>query len=130
MRCLNLLMQMGARGFVTTNAPLYTELPTPANIRRLKGIPMFLFSGADNKVLNPESTDKTYTILRETFGSDLYERKLVQGYGHLDCWMGREAYQDVYPMLRQQIDKVCRGEDYKYVEPDWSDWAVWRKKTA
>jgi len=106
---------------------LFQKLPTPANIRRLKGIPMMLFSGSDNKVLNPESTDCTYSILRDTFGSKDYERHVIQGYGHLDCWMGREAYKDVYPIIREQVDRVCRGAEYKYREPDWkNDWDTWR----
>jgi hypothetical protein len=116
MTLLHLLMQMGFRGFVTTNAPLCTPLTTASNIRRLKGIPFFLFSGSDNAVLTSESTDKTYTILRDTFGSEGYERRVVQGYGHLDCWMGREAYKDVYPMVREHVDRICRGEEYNYVE--------------
>lgn len=126
MTLLHLLMQMGVRGFVTGNAPLFKDLTIPENVNRLKGIPIMLFSGSDNKVLNPESTDKTYSILRDRFGPDKYERHVVQGYGHLDCWMGREAYKDVYPLVREQADKVCRGKDYEYEEPDWKDWRTWR----
>ena len=127
MSLLHLLMQMGYRGFVTNNAPLCHKLTSRANIRRLKGIPMMLFSGSDNKVLTPESTDKSYSILRDTFGSDLYERHVIQGYGHLDCWMGREAYKDVFPLVRAQADRVCRGEDYRYEEPDWTEWREQKK---
>ncbi|TAQ91395.1 hypothetical protein B7494_g351 [Chlorociboria aeruginascens] len=122
MTLLHLLMQMGHRGFVTTNAPLCDQLTTSSNIRRLKNIPIMLFSGGDNKVLTPESTDKSYTILRDTFGSDHYERYVIQGYGHLDCWMGREAYRDVYPLVREHVDRVTRGEEYRYREPDWNEW--------
>jgi hypothetical protein len=119
---------MGYRGFVTTNGPLFTNLTTPTNVRRLKGIPIMLFSGSDNQVLTPEATDKTYSLLRDTFGPDGdYERHVVQGYGHLDCWMGRQAYVDVYPMVREQVDRVVRGEHYKYREPDWKEtWQDWK----
>lgn len=130
MKCLNLLMQMGYRGFVTTNGPLFTNLTTPSNIRRLKGIPITLFSGSDNQVLTPEATDKTYSILRDTFGAsgtDMYDRFVVQGYGHLDCWMGRKAYVDVYPRVRESVDRVVRGECYRYHEPDWKEtWRGWK----
>lgn len=126
MALLHLLMQMGVRGYVTGNAPLFKDLTTHENVARLKGIPIMLFSGSDNKVLNPESTDKSYSILRDKFGPDNYERHVVQGYGHLDCWMGREAYKDVYPLIREQADKVTRASDYTYVEPDWKDWKTWR----
>lgn len=128
MTLLHLLMQMGVRGFVTSNSPLFKELTTPTNIERLRGIPIMLFSGGDNHVLSPEATERTYTILRDTFGTDdnLYERHVVPGYGHLDCWMGREAYKDVFPMVRKTVDRVCRGKEYKYREPDWKDWRTWR----
>ncbi|RDW87272.1 FAD protein [Coleophoma crateriformis] len=123
---LNLLMQMGYKGHVTTNVPLCIELDTPSNIRRLSGIPMLFFSGADNKVLTPESTDRSYSILRDMFGEEDYRRVVVPGYGHLDCWMGRDAYKDVYPMIREEIDRVTRGDAYKYREPDWKDWDSWK----
>jgi hypothetical protein len=126
MTLLHLLMQIGVREVVTGNAPLFQDLTIPENVQRLKGIPVMLFSGSDNKVLSTESTDKTYTILRDTFGIENYERHVVQGYGHLDCWMGREAYKDVYPMIREQVDKVTRPAGYTYHEPDWEDWKTWR----
>jgi choline dehydrogenase-like flavoprotein len=127
MTLLHLLMQMGVRGYVTGNAPLFKELTTPTNVARLNGIPIMLFSGGDNHVLDPQSTDKTYSVLRDTFGDGLYERHIVPGYGHLDCWMGREAYIDVFPLIRQQVDKVTRGKGYVYKEPEWKkDWSTWR----
>lgn len=67
-------------------------------------------------MLQPAATTKTYEILTDTFRSEGYGRREVPGYGHLDCWMGREAYKDVYPMVREQVDRVCRGADYKYEE--------------
>ena len=88
-----------------------------------------LFSGGDNHVLSPRCTGLTYEILRDKFGPDLYERHVIPGYGHLDCWIGRQAYKDVYPIVRRQVDKVCRGEAHKYTEPDWKDWKDWQKKT-
>lgn len=128
MTLLHLLMQMGYRGFVTTNGPLFSDLTTEKNLKRLKGIPVMLFSGSDNKVLTPESTDKSYSVLRDTFGCKGYSRHVIQGYGHLDCWMGRESWKDVFPVIRKEVDRVCRGEDYKYEEVDWKrDWEGWRK---
>lgn len=127
MTLLHLLMQMGYRGFVTTNGPLFSDLTTSANVKRLKGIPVMLFSGGDNKVLTPESTDKTYSILRDEFGCKGYSRHVIPGYGHLDCWMGRESYVDVFPVVRAEVDRVCRPEGYRYQEPDWKrDWEGWK----
>lgn len=126
MTLLHLLMQMGSRGHATTNGPLFGKLDTPKNIKRLRGIPFLLFSGSDNKVLTPESTERSYSILRDEFGEENYTRKVVQGYGHLDCWMGRESYRDVFPMIRHEVDRVTRGEDYRYQEPNWRDWQTWK----
>jgi hypothetical protein len=123
-RLLNLLMRQGFEGHVMGNAPLYDVLTTRENVARLKGIPFLLFVGGDNAVLSPESTSRTYEILCDTFGSEGggegvdYRRKVVPGYGHLDCWMGRNAWKDVYPFVREEVDRVTRGEGYKFVEPD------------
>ncbi len=52
----------------------------------------------------------------------------MKGYGHLDCWMGRESFKDVYPVVREEVDRVCRGEGYRYHEPDWkASWQGWKK---
>jgi len=88
---------------------------------------MLLFSGSDNKVLTPEATEKTYSVLRDTFGAEGYRREVIRGYGHLDCWMGRESYKDVFPIVRSEVDRVCRGEHWKWTEPDWkNDWKDWK----
>jgi hypothetical protein len=137
MTLLHTLMQQGRRGVVTTNGPLFTSLPTRTNIKRLRGIPILLFSGADNQVLTPESTERTFDILRRELGDgegkggygggDMYRRVVVGEYGHLDCWMGRKAYVDVFPMIREEVDRVCRGEDYVYQERNWKvEWGGWK----
>ncbi|KAF5524062.1 Cholesterol oxidase [Colletotrichum aenigma] len=127
---LHLLMKQGFDGHVMTNGPLFQPLTTPQNIRRLRGIPIMLFVGRDNAVLTPEATERTYEILCDTFGSHgrqldggapagiQYRRRVVPGYGHLDCWMGRNAWKDVYPFVREEVDRVVRGEDYHFVDPD------------
>jgi len=113
----HLLEQSGRRGYVTTNYPLAQKLTTPDNIRRLKNIPIFLFCGADNKVLTPEASLTSYTLLRDAFGSRDYERVVVEGYGHLDVWMGTQAWRDVFPMVRARVERVCRGEGFRYAGP-------------
>ncbi|KAF9881347.1 glucose-methanol-choline oxidoreductase [Colletotrichum karsti] len=127
---LQLLMRQGFEGHVMTNGPLFQPLTTPQNIRRLRGIPIMLFVGRDNAVLTPEATERTYEILCDTFGSRggerdggvsgglQYRRRVVPGYGHLDCWMGRNAWKDVYPFVREEVDRVVRGEDYQFLDPD------------
>ncbi|KAI0533446.1 glucose-methanol-choline oxidoreductase [Xylaria digitata] len=123
MTLLHLLMKQGVQGHVMSNAPLYERLDTPDNVRRLRNIPFLLFVGGDNAVLSPESTERTYEILTDAFGTRKddgiqYRRRVVPDYGHLDCWMGRNAWKDVYPFVLEEVDRVVRGEKYTFQEPD------------
>lgn len=123
MRLLNLLMKQGFEGHAMTNGPEFTRLDTEENIRRLKGIPFLLWVGRENAVLSTESTERTFEALTDVFGmgsvdGGQYKRRVVPGYGHLDGWMGRNAWKDVYPFIREEVDRVCRGEAYEFVEPD------------
>lgn len=111
MTLLHLLMQMGDRGVVTANGPLFESLVTRQNIQNLKGIPIFLFSGADNKTLTPESTEMTYEQLRHAFGEqgDIVSRHVFEGYGHLDPWLGKSAHRDIWPMVLERIQLAVNG---------------------
>jgi hypothetical protein len=41
--------------------------------------------------------------------------------------MGRKAYKDVYPVVREKVDRVCRGDGYTYIERDWAtEWGGWK----
>ncbi|KAL7948027.1 hypothetical protein V8C42DRAFT_272577 [Trichoderma barbatum] len=126
MDTLNLLKRMGSRGEVSSNAPEYKEFTEPEDIERLRGIPILLFVGKDSGVLSPSSTEKTYERLIDAFGISAglpgggiqYRRRVVPGYGHLDCWMGRNAWRDVFPFVREEVDRVVRGESYRFRQPD------------
>ncbi|KHN98386.1 cholesterol oxidase precursor [Metarhizium album ARSEF 1941] len=121
MTLMPLLMRMGRVEAVSTNGPAHQDLTSAENVERLRGIPFFLFSGGDSDVLSPTATQKTYERLCDTFGISAgrpgggiqYRRKVIPGYGHLDGWMGRNAYKDVYPLVREEVDRVVRGEEYK-----------------
>lgn len=124
---LRLLMRQGYEGHVMTNAPTFERLTTPENIERLRGLPVMLFVGRDNAVLTPEATERSYEALCDAFGSHAgqgpeagvqYRRRVVPGYGHLDCWIGRCAWKDVFPFVREEVDRVVRGEEYRFKEPD------------
>lgn len=121
MTLMPMLMRMGISGAVSTNAPSYQDLTSMENVERLRGIPFFLFSGGDSDVLSPLATEKTYERLCDTFGLSAgkieggiqYRRKVIPGYGHLDCWMGQNAWRDVFPMVREEVDRVVRGEAFR-----------------
>ncbi|KAI0490889.1 glucose-methanol-choline oxidoreductase [Xylaria cf. heliscus] len=125
MTLLHLLMKQGFQGHVMSNGPLYERLDTPDNVRKLKGVPFLLFVGGDNAVLSPESTERTYEVLTDAFssrhdnsGGIQYRRRVVPDYGHLDCWMGRNAWKDVYPFVLEEVDRVVRPAGYRFEEPD------------
>ena len=107
MASLRHLMRMGTAGRVLDNAGK-DSLLTDANLERLRGIPIFLFSGVENTVYSPEATLTSYTALRTRFGEIGYERVEFVGRGHLDCWMGAaEAGKGgVYEIVRKKMERV------------------------
>jgi hypothetical protein len=116
MTLLNLLMRMGFDGHAMSNH--YDVLTTPENVARLRGVPILLWVGRDNAVLSTEATERTYETLCDAFEEGDYKRRVVPGYGHLDGWMGRNAWKDVYPFVREEVDRVTRGEAYRFEEPE------------
>ncbi|KKF94954.1 GMC oxidoreductase [Ceratocystis platani] len=79
----------------------------------------------DNKVYTVahSATQRSYDILVKRFGlasedgQVQYRRLEIPGYGHLDSWMGRNSWRDVYPHVRAEMDRVTRGPAYTFVEP-------------
>ncbi|KAH8683558.1 hypothetical protein BGZ61DRAFT_358000 [Ilyonectria robusta] len=113
MRSLGHLMEMGQADTVMTNAPALVNLVTPENVARLKGIPILFFSGEKNTVYAPEGTDISYTMLCNAHGRQWYEREVFTGRGHLDCWMGSDAWKDVYPRVGRHVQAVMSGVNHK-----------------
>jgi hypothetical protein len=88
------VVRIGTRGVCMDNDS--RPLLTAENLQRLQGLPILFVSGTDNQVFNPETTLKDYELLRRRFGEKLYRRFLVDGYGHLDPIVGKNAAEDVY----------------------------------
>ncbi|KXG53031.1 uncharacterized protein PGRI_000810 [Penicillium griseofulvum] len=88
------VVRIGTRGICMDNDS--RPLLTAENLQRLQGLPILFVSGTDNQVFNPETTLKDYELLRRRFGEKLYRRFLVDGYGHLDPIVGKNAAEDVY----------------------------------
>ncbi|KAL5611619.1 hypothetical protein BROUX41_000796 [Berkeleyomyces rouxiae] len=123
MTLMDVLMRQGTIGSVTTNGPDYTPLVTDENVEKLRGIPILQFVGAENAVLSPAATQRSHDILVKRFGlasedgQVQYRRLEIPNYGHLDSWMGRNSWRDVYPHVRAEMDRVTRGPEYSFVEP-------------
>ncbi|EPG73584.1 GMC oxidoreductase [Leptospira fainei serovar Hurstbridge str. BUT 6] len=67
-------------------------------------LPITILHGALNECYLPESTEKTYSRLVDTFGPEKYQRHLIPGYGHIDCIFGKNAYKDVFPIIVKSLD--------------------------
>lgn len=81
---------------------------TPKNLERLRGLPILFISGVDNEVFDPETTLKDYEMLRRRFGEQFYRRFLVEGYGHLDTIIGKNADRDVYWRILAHLEECGR----------------------
>lgn len=100
--CLQHLASGGRRQTVLDND--YRSLVTESNLERLRGIPIFLFSGSDNNVFEAASTLKTCDVLKargETVG-----RKEFAGFGHLDCWMSERSADTVYTAVEEEVHRA------------------------
>ncbi|KAJ7757153.1 hypothetical protein B0H16DRAFT_1538314 [Mycena metata] len=106
MNTLSYVMHTGIAGHSIDNEG--NDLVTEANLARLEGIPILFLSGGDNVVFTPVSTSMSYDDLRERFGTSLYKRVVVPGYGHLDPWMGERSRYDVYPIVGEHVE-WCEG---------------------
>ncbi|KAK0655657.1 hypothetical protein B0T16DRAFT_424392 [Cercophora newfieldiana] len=116
MKMLNLLARQAREGNLLTT--LFEKLDTPENIERLRGIPIMLFVGNDNAVVGKEGARRSYDRLCDAFGSRdesgqvQYRFRVIPGYGHHDCWMGKNACRDVYPIVLEEINRVLRRDDW------------------
>jgi cholesterol oxidase len=68
-------------------------------------IPIRFIHGAENACFLPESTELTHRILSEKNGAQFYDRQLIPNYGHIDCIFGKNAAQDVYPLILEHLEK-------------------------
>lgn len=71
-----------------------------ANMR----VPIAFIHGEHNRLFLPEGSELTYEWLRESNGPELYSRHIIPGYAHMDCFIGKDAARDVYPIVTAQLD--------------------------
>jgi hypothetical protein len=116
MTMLDHLIAEGFEGNIRDNNGL--DLATPENIQRLQGLPILLLAGSENAVLGVEAISRSYDLLNSTLGSSgsspLLQKRVIDGYGHDDCWIGESAWRDVYPTVRKEVDRIVRGESYRF----------------
>ncbi|KAL4907588.1 hypothetical protein BDW74DRAFT_176339 [Aspergillus multicolor] len=101
-KSLEHITRMGSAGSCLDNT--LNSLLTPENLENLRGVPILFMSGSENEVFSPETTSKDYDLLRRTFGEGMYRRFLVDGYGHLDPIVGKNADRDVYWKVKGHVE--------------------------
>jgi len=67
-------------------------------------IPITFIHGAQNECFLPESTEITMNDLVATNGTSLYKRHVIPGYGHIDCIFGKNAVNDVFPLVLEHLE--------------------------
>jgi cholesterol oxidase len=67
-------------------------------------LPILFMSGSENRMFVPASTEATYEMLRAANGADFYRRKVYEGFGHLDCYLGKDAPQLIWPDIADALD--------------------------
>jgi cholesterol oxidase len=72
-------------------------------------LPICFIHGGENACFNPESTLLTYALLCGRFGASQYRRRVVPGYGHIDCVFGKDASRDVYPHIVEHLELFNYG---------------------
>jgi len=75
-----------------------------ANTDRYR-IPISLITGSRNRMFLPRGIEATHDMLRAAHGPELYTRHVVEGYAHLDLWLGRDAERDVFPIALAELDR-------------------------
>ena len=56
-------------------------------------------------VVGPETSAATYELLCNTNGPAFYERHVIPDYAHLDCFIGKRAWREVWPTLLAALEK-------------------------
>lgn len=77
-----------------------------ANAARRLRMPITFVHGSDNRTLLEDSTRLTFEHLVERNGPALYHRHVAEGFGHMDCLIGRDAPKRVYPLIGEHLDWV------------------------
>jgi hypothetical protein len=72
-------------------------------------MPVLLFSGGLNQLVTPDTTLRTYRWLLEgnPGSGNRIQRKVYDGFGHLDCFIGRDASQKIFGDLVAYFDQLA-----------------------
>jgi cholesterol oxidase len=77
---------------------------TADNARRMQ-LPISFMSGGLNTLFKPESSLRTEAWLARCNGPGWYRRRVMERYGHLDNFVGRDAARDVFPWVLGELER-------------------------
>lgn len=69
-------------------------------------LPITFIAGALNEEFLPDTSLRTFTWLnaKNSDSAHLYHREVFQDYGHMDCFIGRNADKDIFPFIIDRLD--------------------------
>jgi cholesterol oxidase len=73
------------------------------HLKRL-ALPISFIHGTQNREFLPAATRKTYRLLRRTNGQKWYVWRPIPRYGHMDCFIGKTASRDVFPIILEELE--------------------------
>jgi choline dehydrogenase-like flavoprotein len=74
------------------------------NVEGLK-LPIAFLHGDKNRLFLPEGSLRTFEYLKEKNGPEYYTRHIFEDYAHMDCFIGKNAARDVYPVVTAELDR-------------------------
>jgi cholesterol oxidase len=108
MAALRHLSLMVRTGYVVDaeGQDVYLRYDDPARhrqqLKRLK-LPISFMYGARNRGFLPEATQTIYEELCRANGPEWYRWQPFDEYGHLDCFIGKNTAQDIFPWIVRQL---------------------------
>jgi len=78
-----------------------------ADAARWLRLPITFVHGSDNRTLHEGSTRLTFEHLVSRNGPAMYRHHVAEGFGHMDCLIGRDASKRVYPLIGEHLDRVA-----------------------
>ena len=73
-------------------------------IVKVLALPISFIHGTRNREFLPAATRRTYELLRRANGEQWYVRRRIPRYGHMDCFIGKTAARDVFPIILEELE--------------------------
>jgi len=73
------------------------------HLKRLR-LPISFIHGRANREFLPRATRKTYKLLCDENGEEWYSWRPIESYGHMDCFIGKRAAVDVFPIILEELE--------------------------